>query len=440
MTRHGASPSTRCWCAPLANGGSLASPPDWPCLRVRAGICPLTSELPGGSSGVTGASTSMLLAQSRSRHCPNGRGCESGASFRICDSGNDSPMLTELGVPDDLEGIVAIQVFKAGRAYATPSSLDMAGRGLDGAHLLAGELPDAYIQARILEAALRQAILMGTLGAGKPLEEHLRAAQERDTSDNLWRSRPMAVLVGWRATAVRQRTPVGEYDWADLGAEHQRGLELRAELHGAVGRLAVGLRLELGELLMDRVASHSFWVAPSHPPVIVLGEFIGSVEVTTGSTKSFPREEVEEWARELAAIPASLYDAIEEPLDLLAAARAIEPNWTRFTLGWGALERLATNVGSRFDSQITVEQRACERCGAPITSRRPGPRQRLLALVNALALPNSSDLAEELARLHDIRGASHGGTIPDGADLVSPERLAEQILRAIVTEGEKIPT
>jgi hypothetical protein len=50
----------------LANGGSLASAPDWPCLRVRARICPLTSELPGGSSGAMGASTSMLLAGSRS--------------------------------------------------------------------------------------------------------------------------------------------------------------------------------------------------------------------------------------------------------------------------------------------------------------------------------------------------------------------------------------
>jgi hypothetical protein len=62
----------------LASCRSLASVPDRPCLRVRAGICTLTSEVPGGCSGVTRASTSMLLAQANSLRaeawtCPGSR-------------------------------------------------------------------------------------------------------------------------------------------------------------------------------------------------------------------------------------------------------------------------------------------------------------------------------------------------------------------------------
>ena len=348
-------------------------------------------------------------------------------------------MLSELGVPDDLEGIVGIQVFKARRSYAEPSSLSLAGRDLDGAQLLCGELPNAYIEARILDEALRNAILMGTVGAGKPLEEHFRLVRERDQREKLWRSRPMAVLVGWQSTAVRRRASDGAYGWADIAAEHHRGLVLRAKLHAALGRLAVGLGLELGEALMDRVASHSFWVAPTRSPVIVLGEFSGSADVTTGSMDPFPSAEVDEWARKFRAVPASLYQAIEEPLDLLAAARATEPNWTRFTLGWGALERLATNVGSKFDNKIPVEQRFCDRCGAAITGRKPGPRQRLEALIDALALPAGPSLKVELARVNGVRGKSHVGKIPEGAELVSPEKLAEQVLRAIVASPRSIP-
>jgi hypothetical protein len=50
----------------LANTGSLGSAPDRPCFCVRGGICRLTAELPGGYSGVTRGSTSMLLARSGS--------------------------------------------------------------------------------------------------------------------------------------------------------------------------------------------------------------------------------------------------------------------------------------------------------------------------------------------------------------------------------------
>src|ERR1039457_2665230 len=100
------------------------------------------------------------------------------AAVHVCDLGDDEAMLAELGVPNDLEGIVGIQVFKARRAYAEPSAFGIAGRGLDGVHLLLGELPDAYIEARILDTALREAILMGTVGAGRPLEEHFRDVRE----------------------------------------------------------------------------------------------------------------------------------------------------------------------------------------------------------------------------------------------------------------------
>jgi hypothetical protein len=349
-------------------------------------------------------------------------------------------MLSELGVPDDLEGIVGIQVFKARRSYAEPSSVNLAARDLDGARLLCGELPTAYIEARILDEALRNAILMGTVGAGKPFDEHFRLVRERDDREKLWRSRPMAVLIGWQSTPVRRHASDGEYGWADIAAEHHRGLVLRAKLHAALGRLAVGLGLELGEALMDRVASHTFWVAPRRSPVIVLGEFSSSADVTTGSTEPFPSAEVDEWARKLHAVPAAVCQAIEEPLDLLAAARATEPNWTRFTLGWGALERLATNVGSKFDDSIAVEQRFCDRCGAAVTTRKPGPRQRLEALIDALALPAGASLKEELARINRARGKSHAGKIPEGAELLSPEKLAEQILRAIAATPGTIPT
>ncbi len=113
-------------------------------------------------------------------------------------------MLTELGVPNDLEGIVGIQVFKARRSYAAASGLSVAGRDLNGAYLLCGELPDAYIEARILDSALRDAILMGTVGAGKPLKEHFRAVRERDLSENQWRSRPMAAGGGSGASGHSQ--------------------------------------------------------------------------------------------------------------------------------------------------------------------------------------------------------------------------------------------
>jgi hypothetical protein len=43
---------------------ALASTPGWPCLRVRAGIRPLTSELPGGFSSLTLAMRPPVVARS----------------------------------------------------------------------------------------------------------------------------------------------------------------------------------------------------------------------------------------------------------------------------------------------------------------------------------------------------------------------------------------
>jgi hypothetical protein len=50
----------------VASCGSLAFAGDRPCLRVRVGICPLTSETPGGCIEVKRVLTSMLLARSSS--------------------------------------------------------------------------------------------------------------------------------------------------------------------------------------------------------------------------------------------------------------------------------------------------------------------------------------------------------------------------------------
>lgn len=81
-------------------------------------------------------------------------------------------------------------------------------------------------------------------------------------------------------------------------------------------------------------------------------------------------------------------------------------------------------------------QRACPSCGAEITERTPGPVQRLQALVRALGLPEPDDLAAELRRINNLRGRSHGGHIPDGVDLLAPERLASTILHGIVSDPD----
>jgi hypothetical protein len=126
-------------------------------------------------------------------------------------------------------------------------------------------------------------------------------------------------------------------------------------------------------------------------------------------------------------------------LKLLAASKNTEPGWLRFTLGWAALERLATELGSRFDGQIVVEQKRCSRCGADVTDRRPTLRPRLHALMSALNMQNQLELEAELSRVNRLRGRSHVGDLPDGADLRAPEYLANTILKAVIENPESLP-
>jgi hypothetical protein len=177
----------------------------------------------------------------------------------------------------------------------------------------------------------------------------------------------------------------------------------------------------------------------NQPPVVVIRGMAGSAELTVTSKDELPRPEIEEWIEKASRVSPTLYDAISEPLGLLAAARARESGWLRFTLGWAVLERLAANVGSVFDGQIVVEQRRCQSCGADITDRRPTLRPRLEKLVHELALPQARDLTNELARINNLRGRSHAGEIPDGSDLLAPERLAAAILKGIVSEPTRVP-
>jgi hypothetical protein len=347
-------------------------------------------------------------------------------------------MLEEFGVPSDLEGVLGMQIFKASRGYAEPSLFEASGAGLDGARLRLGVLPDEYLELRAIGGAQAENLLTGLGRAAVPYADRVKAALDRVKAEFEFGGRPMAVLVGWRATSIRRREPLGGWDWVDLVAEHARGRALHEELHAALDRVAAALSLGLGQLLEDRVATHTFWVAPDQGPVRVLREAVGGVEVSTLDRGASPRGEIEDWIQKVAGVPPAVHDAIVEPLGLLAAARALEPSWRRFTLGWAVLERLAGNVGAGFDDQIEVQQRTCPSCGADITERIPSPRLRLEALMRVLALPDADDLADELRRVNKVRARSHAGDIPDGFDLLAPERLASVILEAIVADPGRV--
>ena len=284
-------------------------------------------------------------------------------------------MLHELGVPSELEGLVSIQVFKAGRGYADSASFEVSEDQLDGAHLRIGDLPDEYLRVRALGGAQLDAHLCGITGGGMPLAARVEGVFERDRTEFPFRSRPMAMLLGWRETRVRRREPVDGWDWVDLAAEHERGVELRREVHARLDRLAAALSIGLGDLIEDRVATHHFWVAPGETPVVVIRGVAGSAEAHVRSHAAFPRAEVEEWIERISGLPPTLSDALSESLRLLATAGATERSWLRFTLGWAALERLASEIGSTLDDQIVVEQRRCHSCGADVTerTRRSGP-------------------------------------------------------------------
>jgi hypothetical protein len=344
-------------------------------------------------------------------------------------------VVQELGVPTELEGLVCVQVFKASRGHAGSEIFEVSGPKVDGARLRLGLLPDEYFGLRGLLSAQLEAILSGFKG----FDALVKRATERERRGFRFGTRPMALLIGWRETTVRRRRPLDDWDWVDLAQEYLRGVELRDAVHQELDRLAASLAVGLGEFLEDRVATHNFWIAPQRSPVVVIREIVGSVEAIQMSEASYPRGRVEEWVNRVSGLPGALSEAVAEPLSLLAASKAIEPGWLRFTLGWAALERLASELGERFDDQVVVEQRRCPSCGADVTDRMPTIRPRLEALMGALDMPERSDLTAELARINRLRGRSHAGVIPEGTDLLAPERLASGIARAVLENPQKIP-
>jgi hypothetical protein len=342
-------------------------------------------------------------------------------------------MLDEFGVPSDAEGLLGIQVFKALRGFRVPSVFEIPSEELDGVRLRLGELPDEYFKLRALAAAQAENALSGL----KPerFRERFAAVFGEARAESGFGSRPITALVGWRATSIRRREPLAGWDWVDLGGEHDRGIELREEVHAALDRSAAGLSLGLSEFLEDRLATHSFWIAPGLEPVVVLRGLVGTAEVYAWNDGEPPRTGIEGWIEQVSRVPPTVDDAISEPLALLATARALEPSWRRFTLGWAVLDRLAGKVGARFDDQIVVEQRKCPSCGADVTPRKPGARRRVEELLQVFG---RAELVPELNRINELRGRSHGGDIPDD-DLLAPERLGSAILEGIVSNPERIP-
>ena len=312
--------------------------------------------------------------------------------------------------------------------------------GVDGAVLHLGVLPDDYVQLRARTMAQLDALLSRFTADTTSFPDRLTAAIEREHAEFQFNKRPMAVLIGWRATAVRRREPIDGWDWVDLRAEYQHGLALRDEVHDALGRVSAAIALRFPELLEDRVDTRSFWIALEHDPVVVPRfEAGGSVEAFVNSAQPFPRTEMEQWSAALSGLRPDLYDAIADPLRLLAAARAEPSGWLRFTLGWAVLETLAANVGSAFDSELVVEQRRCPSCGYAISSRNPTLRPRLTHLINTLDVAEPERLTEELKRLNKTRGRSHVGVIPEESEARAPERVASKILEAVVGSPDRLP-
>ena len=240
---------------------------------------------------------------------------------------HDSAMLEQLGVPDSFEGLVGIQIFKTRRWHLEPAIFQVAGPSLDGACLRVGELEDAYLQARALDAAWRKHILLLTVGAAKSLDAHLAEEMNEVRTDQTLQSRAFATLVGWRTESLPYASEADDPAWAS--DEHARGVRLRTELHLAIGRLGAVLAVGLRDVILDRVAQHSFWVTPSRDPTIVLGEFSASADLSAPSSLPFPRWEVENWLRSISSSPPWLYETLAEPLELIAAAKATEGTWVR---------------------------------------------------------------------------------------------------------------
>lgn len=101
------------------------------------------------------------------------------------------------------------------------------------------------------------------------------------------------------------------------------------------------------------------------------------------------------------------------------------------------MERLGTELGKRFDDLIAIQQPQCPSCGAQLPRRKPGVRARIEQLMRVLKMARLTELTAELARVNALRGRSHGGRIPEGPDLLAPERLAGTILQAVIERPEK---
>ena len=186
-------------------------------------------------------------------------------------------MLEQLGVPDSFEGLVGIQVFKTRRWHPEPAIFQVAGPRLDGACLRVGQLEDAYLQARALDAASRKHILLWTVGAAKSLDEHLAEEMEEARADQTLQSRAFATLVGWRTEPLPHVTEAHDPMWAAdelaRGVRSAQNSTWRSDAGSGPDGWARGRH-------HGQVAQHSFWIAPGRDPTIVLGEFSASVDLS----------------------------------------------------------------------------------------------------------------------------------------------------------------
>lgn len=342
-------------------------------------------------------------------------------------------MLSGLGLPTDLEGIVCIQTFTTARKYAQGASLALRCSDTDDARLHFGPSPIDHAQLHAVQAAQRQSVLTGFA----KYEEQLASIVEEGVRLP-WVSDPTVLLVGWCRRRVGRRSPLAEWDWVDLLAEWDDGSEAAGIVHEALAREAAALRLRFPDLIGRQVSGDAFWLAPGEPPAVVLGQLqAGGADLIVLSTGGPPEQELDEWVTLMRAVPTEIWEVLETVLGLLAQAHS-SAGWLRFTLGWAALERLAGEFGKLFDTDVEVQQRTCGACGEPVTERRPGMKQRVVALARRLPLDSTEEFERELARLNRLRGATHGGTLPAPEDAAGPERLAGQLVHAIIENPECI--
>jgi hypothetical protein len=103
----------------------------------------------------------------------------------------------------------------------------------------------------------------------------------------------MAIPIGWRATAVRPRSPIDKWDGVDLHAEYERGLALRNDVHDALGRVAAAISLRFPKLLEDWVDALILDCSEAGSGRSTSTRAGGSVEVFVTSGDPFHRGEIE---------------------------------------------------------------------------------------------------------------------------------------------------